>query len=535
MDKEREILKKLIADERRKLHAKDPMQWLEDCLGEDRRSFEWSGFTDAYKDHKWDGNINPLAEAWKAIARYEWVGIEAATGTSKTYMLARIVLWFLDTQPNSLVVTSAPKQDQLKLNLWAEIARIFHKFKKTRNGAELTSLRLRVDSSKKDENEEDLAQSWQAVGFVAGVGANEESATKAQGFHRENMLIIMEEGPGIANAIYTAFQNTCTGSKNVILAVGNPDNQHDPLHRFCLQDNVNHYRVSGLDFPNVVLNEEIFPGAVSTASIERRTAVYGEGSKLYNSRIRGLSPESATDSLIRLEWIHQCCIHKPEYGNDIPDDDWSFNACGIDVANSEGGDKASIAWFQKNVLVLSEEFYCNNTNDLAYNVIHDDYWLMAEGKNIYNTGKLLDYKVNDNRVGVDGVGVGAGTVNTFHGENYFVKSLMGGQDKDCLMVDDNTGELLYEFNNLRSQMYFQLREDLRNKEIRIEVTDFSILEQIISELLSPKLITGPRIAVESKKDIVKRIGYSPNRMDAIVYANWMRKDRGGSIGGISFI
>jgi hypothetical protein len=42
-----------------------------------------------------------------------------------------------------------------------------------------------------NENRDD----WLAVGFVAGVKADEASSTKAQGFHAEHMLMIIEETP----------------------------------------------------------------------------------------------------------------------------------------------------------------------------------------------------------------------------------------------------------------------------------------------------------------------------------------------------
>lgn len=100
---------------------------------------------------------------------------------------------------------------------------------------------------------------------------------------------------------------------------------------------------------------------------------------------------------------------------------------------------------------------------------------------------------------------------------------------------DRTGVL--EFFNLRSMMYWNMREllDPRN--------NFNIAlppdKKLKAELLTPRWsVTKAKtefgqIRVESKDDIIKRLGYSPDRADAVVYAfadidsntgyDWMRE------------
>ena len=74
-------------------------------------------------------------------------------------------------------------------------------------------MRLKADNRPDkfiEDGEEDYTSSWQAVGFVAGVKAGEDSATKAQGFHRKDMLIVMEECAGMPDEIMTSLQLTHT-------------------------------------------------------------------------------------------------------------------------------------------------------------------------------------------------------------------------------------------------------------------------------------------------------------------------------------
>ena len=166
---------------RNERYRKDPLYWLEHRFGEDPKGFEWSVIP-GYENHTWDGSMDPLANAWRELAKGNWVGIEAGTGTSKTYWLSRLVFWYLDCYEDSLVVTSAPKQEQLKLHLWSEIGKAMRKFKALRPDCNHLNLKLKVQGG--DDEEDDFTDSWMAVGFVAGTGADEKSATKAQGFHR---------------------------------------------------------------------------------------------------------------------------------------------------------------------------------------------------------------------------------------------------------------------------------------------------------------------------------------------------------------
>jgi hypothetical protein len=518
-------------------YQKNPLAWMRERLGEDTTAFTWSNM-EGYESHQWDGDKDALANAWNDIAARKWVGVEAGTGVGKTYWLVRLVFWFLDVYKDSLVVTSAPKQDQLKLVLWAEIGREFHKFKALHPLAVMNVLNIRADGSPVNEADgKSLQNSWQAIGFVAGVGADEESANKARGFHRENMLIILEESSGMNNAVLTAFKNTCTGANNIIVAVGNPNSQTDPLHRFCIAPNVSAYRISSLDHPNVVLGKEIIKGAVTRESIDRRRLEYGEGSPLYAAMVRGLSPQQSAHSLIKLAWIEQCVnVELPHDG--------TYNAVGTDVANSLSGDKAALAWGQGNVLLELHDFQCDNASHLALNIVfdaaqrgqlHKDITaqrikalgkdaLLPERISDYATSTIADYSIEPEMIGIDSVGVGASTLQQLHNLGYMATALQGGQWREALVKDDNDAPMV-TFQSLRAQMYWEAREDLRQLKISIQLKDARMVEQLKKELTIPRYeYRASTIAVEPKESIKKRMGgNSPNLADAFVYWNFIRK------------
>lgn len=503
--------------------------WITDRFGEKIQSIKWSEYPE-YKYHKWDGTKDPFNKAIDALSQKKWVAIKSATSVGKTYMLPRIIYWFLDVFPNSLVITTAPKKDQLKKLLWTEMANAYKPFKKIRPYSEFLTLNLAVDKRNKMANlstknalDDNLGTGWEAIGFVSSVGSGEDSATKMQGFHRENMLFVLDETPGINPAVITAIVNTSTASNNLIIAVGNPDSQIDALNVFSQLDKVEEIIISAYDHPNVVIGKEVIPGAVTRQSLDFREKEYGKESPFFQSRARGITPSQSVDSLIHLEWINSSFVNNLEELQSVNADN-SHNALGIDVANSESGDMACLAFGKKNVLYQIQEFQCKNATHLAYNVLMDDIDLMKKNYENYGTSKISDFNISAKNIGIDSVGVGVATVNAFYDMKYKVISLQGGP-LDYAVRTGTDGEDLYKFSSLRAQMYFELREDLRNGAVRINIQDQKIRKSIIKELTCIKYsVNSGKIKVESKEDIKKKLGgKSPNVGDSIVYWNWMRK------------
>lgn len=539
--KQLEAMRELALRKQKEDWKKDPLLWLKERFGEEPKDFLWS-YHDGYTDHLWDGTKDPLAAAWRVLGRsyaevsegklpsYKNVAVESATGTGKTYWLARLATWFLDCFDNSLVVTTAPTETQLKLGLWSEISMLYAKVKQIRPMSQKWQLRMAMEwnvsqEMTDQEKAEALNNAWHAVGFVTGAKADETSSNKARGFHRKNMLIILEECTGIPLPILTAFQNTCTGNTNFILAVGNPDNEFDALHQFSQQKDCKAIRISAFDHPNIVNQEEIYAGAITQSSINSRKENYGETSPLYQAMVRGISPAQSVDSLIDSEWVKQCT------NTEHKDVQQSANGAGIDVANSTKGDKAALAWGKTNTLVEVQEFYCKNATHLAYNTYMDSHELGIKGYQDYGTSTLDKYNINSQYVGVDAVGVGVATVNAYKDDNYRIQALQGGQWGEVIPTEERyeAGKKIevpmYRFISLRDQMYWELREDLRLMTINIHIEDKIILEQLTKELCIPKYKTSNgRIRIEGKEDIKKRLGgKSPNVADAIVYWNWARK------------
>src|ERR1043166_2080508 len=166
-------------------YQRDPIRWAKDVLGVDERTLRWSLFGGEYATHVWDGDRDPLARVCAEIAAGNWVGVESGKSTGKTFLAAILALWFLDCFPGATVVTAAPKEAQLTKAMWKEIGRFWPRFVRHRPEADLKQLKLRMDPPREVNGITVGGEAWSAFGWAVGVGAAEESASKAQGFHDE--------------------------------------------------------------------------------------------------------------------------------------------------------------------------------------------------------------------------------------------------------------------------------------------------------------------------------------------------------------
>lgn len=502
LDLEAEYRKRLALKNRPHTeYQQDPIRWAVEKLGIREETIRWS-LNPGYKGHQWDGTREPLVAMFEALAEWKDAGIESATTTGKSYGGAILVLWFLACWENAQVYTFAPVERQLKLYIWRHIGEFWPRFHKHFPMATLNDLTLRMRGG--------LDETWAAHGQAVGIKVGEQVATGASGMHAEHMLLIYEEGQGQPPAVMDAGENAATAPHNLRLAIGNPNHQLDPLHKFCISPGVVHVRVSALDHPNVVSkNPNLIPGAVSQQSIDRRREKFGETSPVYQSRVLGLSPEQASDALIRLEWLKASALR---YGKQTLDAILAagnkVTGKGVDVANSEHGDRAAVCDFFDNLCPRFEAFQCPDANALGRRVK-----LEMDAADLPNQ-----------RCGIDAIGVGAGTVNELRRLGRVVQALNAGGNPMVAVEKTPDGQTVEwsgdvnVFKNLRAQMYWQAREDLRLGTIDVEED-----QELWEELIAPTFVDEPKTIVEPKDEIKERLGRSPDKADAFVMANWVRK------------
>lgn len=498
-----------------------PLDFLVDVLGFPRLTLAWSD-APQYVGHPWDGTPDPLARACRVLAGdivgKRHVAIEAATGTQKTYTAAGLVYWFLGSFEDALVLTTGPKEKQIKEGLWKEMGTMLPAFKRRFPKCQAIDLKLRMRPFMPDPFGEDSAirqEKWSAVGWCAGVDAGAESAVRSQGFHAEHMLVVCEEMPGMDPSIITALRNTLTAPHNLMLGLGNPDNQLDPLHIFSTLPGVEAIRISAFDHPNVVCKDpSIVPGATSEQFIAEKLVEYGPDGPLYLSRVRGQSPKEAHNALIKHAWL-ELAAKKWENPETHALMSQGPAALGVDPAQTENGDRCALSRWYGAVLETVETIRSRNA--------------LVFGKDVWQI--MQDEGIAPEYVGVDSVGVGSNVVNYLADvlpPGKYIKKIEGGAEDALQGVMKTAGELkrggreyqtdANKFLNMRAQVYWQLAQDLAHERIAIPRH-----EGLWRELLAPTYKTeGGEVVLQKKKEIVKKLGRSPDYADAVAYGNWVR-------------
>lgn len=196
------------------------------------------------------------------------------------------------------------------------------------------------------------------------------------------------------------------------------------------------------------------------------------------------------DQLIQYEWIKNALESVEEI--DGP------QSLGVDVARF-GDDKTAIAHTKGNTLIGIDTFEGLSTERVAAHV----------------RAKMQNYRINADNIGIDTVGVGGGVYDNLKASGFNILSIESGSKA----VNDLYSE--YKFRNLRSQMWFNLREMLRKGEISFRELPTGLQEDLIS--VKYKISADKLIEVESKDSIKKRLGRSTDYGDAVVYAFFIEK------------
>ena len=365
------------------------------------------------------------------------------------------------------------------------------------------------------------------------MGLSTDEPVRFQGFHADDLLVVLDEACGVPEDIWDAVEGVCVGSNNRVLAISNPLTPTGCFYGLFKSPRWKTFTISALAHPNVTTPDgPRIPGAVTREAVEDRIIAWceeeaeglsgvgyrvSEGAPgltaaqtangqetiptpdtqsptpdvlvwqgkryrpdgMFRSRVLGEFPESATDSLFQIGWIEAAMNRTPEPGLPV--------IIGVDVARF-GADETILALRRGNSVTEIRAFRGLNTMQTAK--------------------KAQDWarEVGASAVTVDEIGVGAGVVDRMEEEGVpgLVPVQFGGRP---FAVRDGR-----QFLNLRAQTFFALRDRLRDNEINLP-RDAALQAQLVN-LHYGHTLTG-QIVIESKDEMRKRGLPSPDRADAI--------------------
>lgn len=442
-----------------------------------------------------------------SVWNYKYTGVKAAHGVGKTFLGACITLAFLYTNPNSIVITTAPTMRQVRDLLWNEISNLYQKAK-FNLGGKLLQVRL------------ELGPKWYAEGIATDPGKEEASAVKIQGYHAEKILIIIDEAVGVHPTIWEAIDGITSSEGAKVLAIGNPSTTNCQFYKALKSGDWNELSISALNHTNVIRKQEVIKGAVSYKWVKDKIrkwcspvtqhnpkfktfefeGVIYKPNSLFLWKVLGEFPLDEADRFIPIEKIENSVNRAKIFGLEKEIRDMA-----IDVARF-GGDASVVAVNIGNNFQVFK-FYDLDLIELSNEVV-----------------KLIK-QFKPYRVGIDCDGIGAGL--------YDIISDLQNNGK---IIDDKNKNIefeLYEirgtqapiqigdtkekFANFRTQMWSLFKSDIDY----IKLPDDEDLEE---ELNTPIMKTDRfgRTLLEPKDNIRQKIGRSPDTADAVIYCNALK-------------
>ena len=431
----------------------------------------------------WDGQVK-VAES---VRDNDHTCVPSCHAAGKDWIAARIVLWFLHAYgPNCIVITTAPGERQVKNILWREIRDAMNNAKTVMPGYPPMKMGINI------------AEKWYAIGFAAP----DYDATKMQGWHANNMLIVFDEAIGISKDIREASEgNLSAGVITRLLEIGNPTDPGSEFRKMCESETTNTIRFSAFDTPNFKAfgivpddfrsddwekkmegKELPAPYLINPRWVAKHISRYGWDDPFTVSRIMGQFPAAGPDTLINHSWIESArTADKPEQDPVILTCDVARFGDDYTVIGIRRGAKYRRLFRQRGV----------DTRETSDRLM----WLWRKEK--------------ADSIRVDADGVGGGVVDNLMTDGAPVVAMHAA-------AEPSTAEDKTRYYNARAQWHWNLRDAFRLHEVDIDPED----ELLIDQLKQLKIGGFPkgRILIEDKDDFKARVGYSPDDSDAMMFA-----------------
>lgn len=370
------------------------------------------------------------------------------------------------------MVTTAPTWESVEGVLWREIhtrlARAPVFLPGARNQTDLT-----------------IDKTWYAI----GLSTNMPSAF--QGRHHPDLLVVVDEAPGVNEQVHLEISTLATGEQNRIVMIGNPTATVGTFYEAFKNPDVWHcMKISCLEHPNVVHGKEIIKGAVTVGWVEERRKMWGEQHPFWFSRVLGEFPLISNRGVIPLGWIERQ-TNEVERKKAILQAEEEGIPCvgGLDV--SRYGENRTVLTVRRGDAVLFQTAWTHTstmeTVGLAIRAIKE-----------HELGVLV----------VDESGVGGGVVDRLLEQGQPVLAYNGG----------HRAFTPGGYANRRSEMWWVLRERLEKGRLWLPRPLADTKDFLTADLVGPQyeVTSAGRIKVWTKEKMLEEGLKSPDFADSLV-------------------
>lgn len=391
------------------------------------------------------------------------ISVRSGHGVGKSTVAAWAMLWYLLTRYTCKIVVTAPTSAQLFDALFAEVKRWVNELP--------DSWRELVDA----QSDRITLKAAPSECFISARTARAEAPEALQGVHADNVLLVVDEASGVAEAVFEAAIGSMSGENATTLLLGNPtrtsgfffDTHHKNRSSWWT------LRVSSADSKRV-----------SPDFVREVAETYGELSNAYRVRVLGEFPASDDDTIISL------ADAEAAVGRDIVPAVGAPRIWGLDCARF--GDDASVL------------------TKMAGHVVTEPplKWVKLDTMQLAGRVKAEWDAHPDERpdeINVDAIGIGAGTADR-------LREL--GLPARAINVSESPA-LKGQYKNLRTELWFKGREVFSAGLVALPAGCETLVADLVSVKYSIADSSGLLLA-EPKTETKKRLRRSPDYADSFL-------------------
>lgn len=414
-----------------------------------------------------------------AFATEKRLAFQACKGPGKSCVASWMVWWFLLTKADPKIVCVSITADNLRDNLWSEIALWAARSPLIRRLFKISATRIECVESPK---------TWWCSARTFAKDANpEQQADTLAGLHGENVLVVMDEAGGIPVSVLEAadaiFSNP-GGCKRLVM-LGNPTDLSGSLHHAVTRDRARWWVKEITGDPDAPDRSP----RIDIETARQKIALYGREHPWVRVNILGKFPGKAADTLIGIDEVTDA-MERGRKGENLPVENSEAEPLifGVDVARF--GDDRSVLFARRGQDAASippmEWREADNMQLAAF---------IAEQIRIHRPERIF----------ID-AGGGAGVIDRLRQLDFegVVEVNFGGvaiRHADCP-----------EFANKRSEMWWLMAAWVKQPNVMLPP-----ISSLVPEMTTPRYSFNSHNAVvlEKKEDIKKRLGVSPDYADAL--------------------
>src|SRR5574337_408308 len=240
--------------------------------------------------------------AWcRDVVAYRSLAIETGNMIGKDWWVALIVVWWLWTRKDSLVIVTGPGQTVLGSVTWKEIRRAVA-------GSPIPLGATISKGIKTSPHTVRLGEGWHALGFST------TSVERASGQHAGELLVIVEEASGIDESIWAAIESL---GYTKLVAIGNPLRAEGGFVDLCEQaasdrargvhrrEAVKHVNAPSTMSPHATWDKSPV-GLADRTWLDAAERRYGKDSLWYRAHVLAIRPTVANEQLIPTASLDRC-------------------------------------------------------------------------------------------------------------------------------------------------------------------------------------------------------------------------------------